>query len=186
MNNKVKFALAMGTFIILVFVGFFLNKKDNKEEVIFYTNDEEKISKFFVYVVGEVNEPGVFEVLEGTRVYEVIELAGGTTADADISRLNLAKILEDEEKITVPKVITISEDVSNTLENGSSISNGIININTADINALSTLSGIGKSTAEKIIKYRNENGYFNSIEDIMNVSGIGENKFNSIKDNITV
>ena len=63
---------------------------------------------------------------------------------------------------------------------------GIVNINTASVEKLSTLTGIGKSTAEKIVKYRDENGYFNSIEDIMNVSGIGEIKFNSIKDDITI
>ena len=90
----------------------------------------------------------------------------------------MAKILNDEEKIVVPKKIVLEE----TKE----VENGIVNINTADIEKLSTLSGIGKSTAEKIVKYREENGYFNSIEDIMNVSGIGESKFNSIKESITI
>lgn len=99
--------------------------------------------------------------------------------NADVERLNLAKVLTDEEKIVVPKKV-ILEEAEEEREND------IININTADVEKLSTLTGIGKSTAEKIIKYREENGYFNSIEDIMNVSGIGENKFNSIKDNITI
>lgn len=97
--------------------------------------------------------------------------------DADLERLNLAKVLVDEEKIVVPKKVILEETKEEE--------NSVVNINTADVEKLSTLTGIGKSTAEKIIKYREENGYFNSIEDIMNVSGIGENKFNSIKDDIT-
>lgn len=122
---------------------------------------------------------GIFEVEDGTRIYEAIELAGGETIDADLTRLNLAKIVSDEEKIVVPKKVILEESET---EGESSI----VNINTATVEKLSTLTGIGKSTAEKIVKYREENGYFNSIEDIMNVSGIGESKFNSIKDNITI
>ena len=79
-------------------------------------------------------------------------------------------------------------DVSETRNQTGSeneIESSIVNINTANIEKLSTLTGIGESTAKKIIKYREENGYFNSIEDIMNVTGIGESKFNAIKDNIT-
>ena len=121
---------------------------------------------------------GIFEVEDGTRIYEAIELAGGETTNADLTRLNLAKIVSDEEKIVVPKKVILEE----SFEEESSI----VNINTANIEKLSTLTGIGKSTAEKIIKYREENGYFNSIEDIMNVTGIGESKFNSIKDDITI
>lgn len=105
-------------------------------------------------------------------------MAGGETIDADLTRLNLAKILSDEEKIIVPKKVVF--------EDNDEVESNIVNINTADVQKLCTLSGIGKSTAEKIIEYRNENGYFNSIEDLMNVSGIGENKFNSIKDDITI
>lgn len=121
---------------------------------------------------------GVFEIEDGTRIYEAIELAGGETLDADLTRLNLAKIVSDEEKIVVPKKVILEENVE-------AVESSIVNINTASVEKLSTLVGIGKSTAEKIVKYREENGYFNSIEDIMNVSGIGENKFNNIKDDIT-
>ena len=180
MNNKVKIALAMGTFIIITLMGFWMMKQNN--EVVFYTDTEEKIVKIVVYVVGEVNEPGIFEVDDGTRVFEVLEMAGGATQEADTTRLNLAKVLTDEEKINVPKKIVINEEETN----GSVASNGLVNINTANVDTLSSLSGIGKSTANKIIQYRNENGYFDVIEDLMKVSGIGESKFNSIKDDITV
>lgn len=127
---------------------------------------------------GKLKSRGIFEVEDGTRIYEAIKLAGGETLNADLTRLNLAKIVSDEEKIVVPKKVILEESD----EEGES---SIVNINTASVEKLSTLSGIGKSTAEKIVKYREENGYFNSIEDIMNVSGIGESKFNSIKDDIT-
>lgn len=177
MNNKVKFACAMGTFVILCFMGFFLMHKN--DDVVFYAEEPNEPMKICVYIVGEVNLPGVFEVDYGMRIHEVIELAGGITEIADVSRINLAKILEDEEKITVPKKVVISKDLENE-------SDGLININSASAEKLSTLDGIGKSTAEKIVRYREENGYFNSIEDIMNVSGIGESKFNVIKDDIEV
>lgn len=176
MNNKEKIALAMGTFIILALVGFFLMKKD--DDVTFYSG-EEKTQEICVYVVGEVNEPGIFNIEDGTRIYEVIEMAGGATEDADVSRINLSKILDDEEKISVPKKV-IKDENSHEGESKN------VNINSASVEKLSTLNGIGKSTAERIVRYREENGYFNTIEDLMNVSGIGEIKFNSIKDNIEV
>lgn len=176
MNNKVKFALATGTFIILVAIGMFLMKKD--EEVVFYSGEERILPKICAYVVGEVNSPGIFEVEDGTRIYEILEMAGGVTDEADVSRINLAKIVIDEEKINVPAIVVRDETDEETSK--------IVNINSASVERLSTLNGIGKSTAEKIVKYREENGYFNTIEDIMNVSGIGESKFNSIKEDIEV
>lgn len=176
MNNKVKFALATGTFIILVAIGMFLMKKD--EEVVFYSGEERMLPKICAYVVGEVNSPGIFEVEDGTRIYEILEMAGGVTDEADVSRINLAKIVVDEEKINVPAIVVRDETDEETSK--------IVNINSASVERLSTLNGIGKSTAEKIVRYREENGYFNTIEDIMNVSGIGESKFNSIKEDIEV
>ena len=180
MNNKVKIALAMGTFIIVSLIGFGLMQKD--EEMVVHTSTEQEPIKIVVYVVGEVNNPGIFEVDDGTRVHEVLELAGGVTEDADVTRLNLAKVLVDEEKINVSKKI-VQED----LEGGTHTSRGgLVNINTANVDTLMTLTGIGKSTAQKIIKYRNENGYFDTIEDIMKVSGIGQSKFTAIQDDITI
>ena len=180
MNNKVKFAFAMGTFIIVSLMGYQLMQKN--DEVVFYAKEEKEPIKIVVYVVGEVNEPGIFEVKDGTRVHEVLEMAGGVTDDADVTRLNLAKVLADEEKINVPKRVVLQE----TSDSEVGTQNGLVNINTANVDTLTTLSGIGKSTAQKIISYRSENGYFDTIEDIMKVSGIGESKFEAIKDNITI
>ena len=104
----------------------------------------------------------------------------GATDDADLSRVNLASILIDEQKVVIPAKVVIDEDIENVQIGG------VVNINTASKERLMTLDGVGESTAEKIIKYREKNGYFNAIEDIMHVSGIGQSKFDRIKDDITV
>lgn len=106
-------------------------------------------------------------------------MLGGETKEADLTRINLASIIVDAQKVYIPALVEYEE---------SSIgeSNGLININTANSSKLQELTGIGSSMAERIIEYREANGYFTSIEDIMNVSGIGQNKFNSIKDDITI
>ena len=98
---------------------------------------------------------------------------------ADLSRVNLATIVSDEQKIVIPAKIEFEEEAEDNEESG------LVNINTASKEKLMSLNGVGESTAQKIIDYREENGYFNSVEDIMNVSGIGESKFNKIKEYIT-
>ena len=109
------------------------------------------------------------------------EEAGGETDEADLTRINLASIVSDEQKIFVPAKVVLDE----TNETGAE-KTSIVNINTASKEKLMSLDGVGEGTAEKIIKYREQNGYFNTIEDLMNVSGIGESKFNGLKDDITV
>lgn len=183
-------------------------QEEETEEVI-----EENVekNKIYVYVTGEVNNSGVMVLNEGSRIIDAINAAGGTTDKADISKVNLAYVLEDGMKLNIPNsedlnknpefdYITIgSSDGTNTNVNNINTSIGrtsktnseknntsVININTASQTELETLPGIGPSLALKIIKYRNEVGKFNSIEDIKNVSGIGENKFNEIKSYICV
>ena len=201
MDNKFKSAIAFGGFIIFViFMGIFSSTND--EEILQETEieinslatptiesgEEEKI---FVYVIGAVNKPGIVEAPVDSRLYEIIELAGGFAENADETAINLAVTVVDEEKIIIPyketstnkkEVQKINQLFSDTKSNTS----GKININTASVEELQTLSGIGKSTAEKIVNYRNENSKFEKIEDIKNVSGIGDAKFNSIKDKIVV
>ena len=111
----------------------------------------------------------------------MIEEAGGETDEADLTRINLASIVSDEQKIFVPAKVVLDE----TNETGAE-KTSIVNINTASKEKLMSLDGVGEGTAEKIIKYREQNGYFNTIEDLMNVSGIGESKFSGLKDDITV
>lgn len=158
-------------------------KNEEKEEII--TN------KIKVYITGEVNSPGVKEVAEGARIEDIIVLAGGLTEFANINKVNLAYKLEDGQKIYIPNVNENIEEYI-TKENGEGIieksdkSLEKININTADVGILCNLPGVGESLATRIIKYREENGKFKSIEDLKNVSGIGEKKFESLREYIVV
>ena len=133
----------------------------------------------WVYVCGAVNDPGVFLLNEGSRVFEAVELAGGFTDDAVRDAVNLALVLEDGQQVFIP-------DISGTLSQAyEEPDDGLININTATIDQLITLPGIGQAKALAIIEYR-ESHPFGSIDEIMNVSGIKENSFNRIKDRIKV
>lgn len=150
-----------------------------------------------VYVNGAVAAPDVYELPPGSLVADALEAAGGWTAEANTAVVNLAQSLTDgaqvyvpsqDEEAAVPAVVVESRTTSlDVLEDtGATSSGGLVNINTATAEELDALPGIGPSTAQKILDYRDENGRFNSIEEIMNVSGIGEAKFNSVKDLITV
>ena len=152
--------------------------------------NEEKI---VVHICGCVNKEGVIELNKNSRIADAIEMAGGLNNDADISQINLAYILEDGMKITIPnkneKKENNNENSNVIVENNIKENNkkdNIININNATQSQLETLPGIGPSIAIKIINYRNEHGKFKSINDIKNVNGIGENKFNNIKNLITI
>ncbi len=143
--------------------------------------------KLFAYICGEVQKPGVYEVKEGSRIVEILEMAGGFTDEACENYLNLAEPVYDGEKIYVPSEEEIQS--GSFAENESSINDGTnrkVNINTADEKTLQTLPGIGENKAEAIVSYRKKNGSFDKTEDIMNVSGIGESIFDRIKDLITV
>lgn len=150
-----------------------------------------------VHMTGCVKNPGVVKLKEGSRIEDAIEAAGGLTDDADISNVNLAYVLDDGSKIKIPSVNEIGKDDSYiSEESGADVilnentggveKSSIVNINKASEVELQTLPGIGASLAGRIIEYRETNGKFKSIEDIKNVSGIGEAKFDSIKDFITV
>ena len=171
---------------------------------------EEKKNTIIVYVTGAIKNEGIYELEENSRIANVIEIAGGLTEEAEISEINLAYIIDDGMKIHIPKRnenmneikdntnIYISRE-SNNIENynnsnkttqnsksNTNIKNKKININTATQTELETLPGIGPSTALKIIEYRKQNGKFKKIEEISNINGIGENKYNKIKDLITL
>lgn len=149
---------------------------------------EEK-AKIKIYITGEVVSPGVYELEENSRVEDAIHAAGGLTEKAVLTNVNLAYVLEDADKIYIPNSnddedtgIISSEISSSTPSN----KNQKININKANAQDLESVPGIGPSTAEKIVTYRNENGKFSSIDDLKNVTGIGEKKFESIKDYISI
>ena len=159
---------------------------------------EEKTGKIMVHITGAVKREGVVTLEENSRVTDAVEAAGGLTEDADMSKVNLAYVLEDGVKIRIPskneqekinEIEELTEDeqfVENNNESKTKSENNIVNINKATQTELETLPGIGPSIALKIISYREENGKFSSVEDLKNVNGIGENKYENIKNLISV
>ncbi len=177
------------------------NKSENNE----FNNKNEEKNKIVIDICGSIANEGILELDENSRISDAIEKAGGLKEGADLSQINLAFILSDGMKVYIPNIKDKESDNKNedktniyitkesgvntivgTSENNNQISNMKININTADINELDKLPGIGDSTAQKIIDYRNENGKYNSIEDVKNVKGIGDSKFDKIKEFIIV
>lgn len=199
--NKKNLIIAIIVLGLIIATSTYFFTKDNHNVTVnsndlFFENEvlenpaEEKIA---VHVTGEVNNPGLFYLKSGARIIDAIDAASGATAIADLNKINLAYELQDAQKIYVPSIYDeqISEYVTdnagnNVIESSSSQNNKLININTASQNELDSLPGIGASTANKIIDYRNKNGKFKKIEDIMNVSGIGQSKFDNIKSLISV
>jgi competence protein ComEA len=175
LNNKAGYLAVLGAFIIVTIIGFILLPRD---EIVIKPKSEEE-SYIYVHIEGCVNEPGLIKAKEGTRLYELIELAGGKKEDADLSKVNLASIVTDEQKIIIPAILVYEENSSTT-------TNGHININTASEKELEEITGVGPSTAKKIIQYRESKGYFTDIEDMLNVEGIGQSKFEQMKDEITI
>lgn len=181
-----------------------------KEETITDTNEIEK-ETIFVDIKGAVVTPGVYEIESNKKVIDVITLAGGLTEYADTSLINLAKqvtnemvvIIYTKEEVEKAKqeepIIKIIEKkcICPEIKNDACLENSKddtkeetnskkVNINTATIEELQTLDGIGESKAKSIITYREEKGKFNNIEELLEVSGIGESLYESIKENITV
>ena len=138
----------------------------------------------YVHICGAVINPGVYQVPAGTRVYQALELAGGSSDDAYLSGINLADKLADGQKVYIPSEGEHAEGILSTDSGG--VQSVMININTASEAELMTLPGIGQSRAKDIINYRVKNGLFESIDDIMKVSGIKEAAFEKIKDLIKV
>jgi competence protein ComEA len=150
-----------------------------------------------VYVCGAVRRPGVVRLPEGARVADAIDLAGGATGRAELSAVNLAAKVVDGQQIVVPERGAVAAPAAATPAAASAGSAGaggaapaapgaLVNINTASLQELESLSGVGPSTAQKIIDYRTANGGFSSIEQLMEVPGIGDAKFAAVKDSVTI
>lgn len=210
-HNKKYLIIIIGCIVILILslvLYLFNDDKEIEEDITLntitekQTTKQEKKEKLYVDVKGSVVNPGVYEFKYNDRVIDAIELAGGLTKNADTSNINLSQKLTSEMVIYVYSnseiknnkdnlsCDTICEtniiEVNNCISSTNSNSNSLININTATLIELTNLSGIGESKAKNIIEYRNANGDFKSIEDLKNISGIGDSLFEKIKDKITV
>lgn len=170
-----------------------VKEKENGDVI---DNEDVEKDEIIIHIIGEVKKEGIVSLKEGDRVIDAIKKAGGETKNADLSQVNLAYILSDGQKIYIPSknekidtfVISSNEsDIGESGENNNGGSSDIkININTATESQLDTLPGVGPSTAMKIIEYRNTNGKFKKIEDIKEVKGIGEAKYEDLKNYITI
>lgn len=197
------------TIILLYIIGFvylytLIHNNETNKDVKVIDVDNNKISDFiYVDVKGSIENPGVYKLNNNSRVVDAIEASGGITEGANTRFINLSKKLNDGDVVVVysnteienakkDNIIYIDtpcvcEEVKNdACYKEESNTNGKININTASLDELKTLDGIGDAKANAIIKYRMENGNFKSIEDINNVSGISESVYSKIKENITV
>lgn len=205
-EKTLKFLVA---FLFLLIALFILLGKDGNDEILIegretasideqHSDKEGEIaenpepSEIFVHLSGAVKNPGVLKLSNGTRIYEAVELAGGLEPDADSAGINMARTLRDEEQIHIPKEGEIQAnaalypDAFNQPKGKETSPTGQVNINTADSPELQTLSGIGPSTAAKIIEYRQNSGPFRSIEQIKDVNGIGEKTYLQFKDKICI
>lgn len=194
---------------VVVIIGFIFLKLYNNSEsfnseelytsekkIISEKNTEEEEDIIVIHITGEVKKPGVVKIKQGSRIEDVISAAGGLTENGDITNVNLAYVVEDGMKIRIPSIGEENIDESYISVDGgkgvimseenSNYSNSIININTASETELEQLPGIGPSISSRIIQYRDTNGKFKNIEDIKNVTGIGNNKYEKIKNFIKV
>ncbi len=197
--------------LLIIIAALFVYMKDREKDEGFVLSDstagqssslsiDANASEVICDVCGAVAEPQVVELEAGSRIADAIEAAGGLTETADVTNINRAAVVNDGDKIYIPEQGEAAAQGSSPPDGtaaapgtagvsppaGTSQQGGKININTADSTALQTITGVGPVTAQKIIQYRTDNGSFRKIEDIQNVSGIGEKTFEKMKDSITI
>ena len=208
-KQKIGLILAALLIVILAFIWLFSiygndqpkneikKSQESNNEIEFKLGIKEKENKtIMVDISGEIITPGVVKLPEGSRIIDGITAAGGKTEDADLSKVNLAYILDDGVQLYIPRYNEkLEKEIVQTEPGVGIIQEGInttskkdskVNINTANKEKLATLPGIGEGTAEKIIEYRSKTGKFNVIDEIKKIPGIGESKFKSLKDKITI
>lgn len=187
-KDKIIIALVIGVVLILA-----KNFNERNDQILIEKNDEQveniigekednqevkKIKK--VHISGEVNKAGVYEIEDDDRLDDLVKKAGGLTENADLNSINLSMILEDEMRIIIPNINDADKNID-PMPLMDSTDDEKININTASKEELMTLPNIGEKRADSILEYR-ENNKFEKIEDIKNVSGIGDKFFEQLKD----
>ena len=190
----VKGAVIAVVLLLLVAVGGLLPKKEEAVEeieavVTTVVAEKTEVSTtqetvIFVDIKGAVKNPGVYQMKVGDRVKDALDAAGGLTAEADSQKVNLAQRVEDQMVIVVPKVGEEAEAIPAGTTNKEAAKEGKVNINTATVEELKTLKGVGEKKAEAIIEYRKKNGSFKTKEDLMKVRGIGKKLFEFFEERI--
>lgn len=181
--------LGVGAAIVLVLVAAcvsvvigIVRTAANPVEEVPYTAPTADAASVYVHVFGAVAEPGLYRLTEGARVVDVVAAAGGLDADADATAVNLARRLTDGEQVYVP---IVGETVADSPA-GAPPGDGRVNLNTADAAELDTLPRIGPAMAARILAWREENGRFTSVEDLLAVPGIGDKMLEGLRDLVTV
>jgi len=206
LSNQEKITIILLLILIIVGVGIVLYKNINSEDnfTINRASDisennpaiQKEVPPLIIHITGAVKNPGVYQLKSTDRVVDAVKIAGGETEEANLDLINLAALLKDGQKIIVPSKIynENGEEINKNIDNNTEVMyssssgsiSGKININTDNATMLQTLPGIGPVLSERIIEYRNQNGLFGIIDDIKDVSGIAEKKFEGIKDLICV
>lgn len=189
-----KAAVIGGILLILVGVGGLFSKKEESVEEVAEVEttmlaEKTEVSTtqeavIFVDIKGAVKNPGVYQMKVGDRVKDALDAAGGLTDEADSQKVNLAQRVEDQMVIVVPKVGEEATEIPAGVTSKEASKEGKVNINTATVEELKTLKGVGEKKAEAIIEYRKKNGSFKTKEDLMKVRGIGKKLFESFQERI--
>ena len=190
----VKGAVIGGVLLLLVGAGGLFSKKEEAVEDVTVVETTMLVEKtevsttqeavIFVDIKGAVKNPGVYQMKSGDRVKDALDAAGGLTDEADSQKVNLAQRVEDQMVIVVPKVGEEVTEIPAGVTSKEAAKDGKVNINTATVEELKTLKGVGEKKAEAIIEYRKKNGSFKTKEDLMKVRGIGKKLFESFQERI--
>ena len=199
-NQSLRYIIMSGLVLILVISGFFLYTTNKEEDVLWEiapsTSDEEiavevsestTTTEILVDIKGAIQQPGVYHLPSDARLHELILAAGGFTKEAEERQLNLAEKLSDQQMIYVPSKdeVDFSVELPQLNQEGNA-ETGLINLNTATLLQLQELPGIGPAKAQAIITYREENGLFKTVEDLLNISGFGEKTLEKLRAMITL
>ena len=204
MKNKNKYLLITIILVFTLLTVMVINLNANSKEYIIGDTDsstiqdesiaddaekenyeQEENSKVIVFVSGEVLNQRVVEIEKGKRLIDAVEICGGLTENADLNAVNLALVLEEEGHYIIPAIGDTNVLNATNLNQMNSSSN-LVNINSADIELLKTLPGVGDVLGQRILDKREELGKFTSIDQLNDVSGIGDKKFSDIKDKVTI
>ncbi|MCX7694397.1 MAG: helix-hairpin-helix domain-containing protein [Caloramator sp.] len=181
-NQKIGIYVFASILLVFGFIKYYSIKKE-PNDIVVIRNEESSKKEIQVYICGEIKKPGVYKISDDKRIIDLVYMAGGFTENANLEAINLATKLKDEDYIKIPSKKKNKEDKGDVDFKEYSDK---ININTATLEELKKLPRIGDALAKRIIEYRNKNGPFKRIEDLKNVSGIGDKMFENIKDMISI